>query len=180
MVLGISHRVTLTHTPHYSSTKSVLLNPNRRQTNPPNDSFLKNWGPNVCCQGWFCLKFPMGPHPLPHTSTNQKNVVCVMRTWRCVVRSGDVWCEHLSPNTLVRQMCCSTQIVANPILPMSGFLEIWSPMCVANDGFHRNFLWAHTQPHTPVHSRNMCCLNTIVADPTLNDRFFGKCGSPCE
>ena len=44
------HGVTPTHTPHYSSTKSVLLNPNHRQPNPPNDSFFGNFVANGCPQ----------------------------------------------------------------------------------------------------------------------------------
>ena len=41
---------TPTHTTEYSSTKSVLLNPNRRHPNPPNNYFFRHWGRHVCSQ----------------------------------------------------------------------------------------------------------------------------------
>jgi hypothetical protein len=36
--------------PEHSSTKSVLLNPNHRHPNPPNDYFSKNLVRHECCQ----------------------------------------------------------------------------------------------------------------------------------
>jgi hypothetical protein len=55
---GFYNDATPTHTTECSSTKSVLLNPNRRHPNPPNDIFSKELGAAMCAPMivvfWFC------------------------------------------------------------------------------------------------------------------------------
>ena len=66
---------TPTHTTEYSSTESVLLNPNRRHPNPPNDYCFLEIGVAMCvandCFFWFCN----GATPT-HTNAVVRKVCC--------------------------------------------------------------------------------------------------------
>ena len=78
------------HTPEYSSPKSVLLNPNRRNPNIPmivfGETLFAMCGPN---DGFS--RFPYGRHVCRHT--------------------------HIHPSTIAPTMCCLTPIVATTQLP---------------------------------------------------------------
>ena len=67
---------------------------------------------------------------------------------------------------------CVAQPQSSPTQPqMMTFIQSW--------WLFRKFHWCHTHPHTPVQFRNMCCLTPIVANPTPNNDFSRKFGSPC-
>jgi hypothetical protein len=66
---------TPTHTTEYSSTESVLLNPNRRHPNPPNDYCFRKFG-SPCVPPmivFFCLQWC---HTHTHTNTVVRKVCC--------------------------------------------------------------------------------------------------------
>jgi hypothetical protein len=66
---------TPTHTTEYSSTKSVLLNPNRRHPNPPNDYCFRKLGSPCVAPIIVFVGFAMVPHPHTHEYSSTKSVL---------------------------------------------------------------------------------------------------------